>query len=324
MNYIKSLRMRCPEGLPKEFWELLIQESLIAIERGRHGDLEKWEGALSGLPSVKPSYVDFTSDAVVIGTERDCSNEQQSEAFHQLMQLHPWRKGPFDLLGIHIDTEWRSDFKWRRLVGHISSLQDRLVLDVGCGNGYHCWRMAGVGARFVLGIDPTLLFFMQFRAIEHFAPSWPVQMLPLALEGLGEVGGYFHTIFSMGVLYHRRSPLDHLIQLRDLLVAGGELVLETLVVEGDESTLLIPEGRYARMRNVWFLPSCDMLLVWLKRCGFVDCRVVDVNITSFEEQRSTPWMQFESLRECLNPDNPELTLEGLPAPRRALIIANRP
>jgi tRNA (mo5U34)-methyltransferase len=31
----------------------------------------------------------------------------------------------------------------------------------------------------------------------------------------------------MGVLYHRRSPLEHLWQLKDQLVNGGELVLET-------------------------------------------------------------------------------------------------
>ncbi|PMC22346.1 tRNA 5-methoxyuridine(34)/uridine 5-oxyacetic acid(34) synthase CmoB, partial [Klebsiella aerogenes] len=44
----------------------------------------------------------------------------------------------------------------------------------------------------------------------------------------------------MGVLYHRRSPLDHLWQLKDQLAPGGELVLETLVIEGDENTVLVP------------------------------------------------------------------------------------
>lgn len=59
----------------------------------------------------------------------------------------------------------------------------------------------------------------------------------------------------MGVLYHRRSPLEHLWQLKDQLVQDGELVLETLVVEGDENTVLVPGDRYAQMRNVYFIPS---------------------------------------------------------------------
>lgn len=32
-----------------------------------------------------------------------------------LEQLKPWRKGPFSLYGINIDTEWRSDWKWDRV-----------------------------------------------------------------------------------------------------------------------------------------------------------------------------------------------------------------
>src|SRR5690554_7979696 len=90
----------------------------------------------------------------------------------------------------------------------------------------------------------------------------------------------------MGVLYHRKSPLEHLQELKGALKNGGELVLETLVVEGDIHTALMPEDRYAMMRNVWFIPSTDMLLLWCRRVGFKNARVVDLNQTSTEEQRS--------------------------------------
>jgi tRNA (mo5U34)-methyltransferase len=83
----------------------------------------------------------------------------------------------------------------------------------------------------------------------------------------------------MGVLYHRRSPIDHLLALKDCLVAGGELILETLVIEGRDGEVLLPEQRYASMRNVWFLPSCDTLKSWLKRCGFINIRLLDVSLT---------------------------------------------
>jgi len=63
------------------------------------------------------------------------------------------------------------------------------------------------------------------------------------------------------------------------------------------------------------------LVSWMTRCGFKNIRVVDVNQTSLEEQRATPWMTFNSLKDFLDPDDINLTMEGLPAPRRATFIA---
>jgi len=238
------------------------------------------------------------------------------------MELHPWRKGPYCLQGIRVDAEWRSDWKWDRLVQAIGPLEGRAVLDVGCGNGYHCWREAGRGARLVLGIDPTVLYVMQFLAVAHFLRSPRVAVLPLALEDLPREMTGFDTVFSMGVLYHRRSPMDHLLDLRRLLRPGGELVLETLVLDGREDRVLVPAGRYARMRNVWFIPTPAALLGWLRRCGFHHGRLVDVAETTSGEQRSTEWMRFESLRDCLHPDDATRTVEGYPAPLRGIFIAH--
>jgi len=134
----------------------------------------------------------------------------------------------------------------------------------------------------------------------------------------------FDTLFSMGVLYHRRSPIDHLYALRSLLRSGGELVLETLVVDGNADTVLVPPGRYAKMRNVWFIPSPQALAGWLARCGFKNIRLVDIAVTSFDEQRSSGWMTFDSLPDFLSPDDRTLTIEGLPAPKRAVYIAEAP
>ena len=246
-----------------------------------------------------------------------------------LKQLHPWRKGPYLLHGVFIDTEWRSDWKWERLLPHIDSLSGRRVLDVGCGNGYHCWRMLGAGAQWVVGIDPTPLFLAQFEAVRRLlstaqgaTPSLHrVCQLPLGIEDVPAQLRAFDTTFSMGVLYHRRSPIEHLQALRDTLRPGGQLVLETLVIDGSDGELLIPEDRYAKMRNVWFIPSVGMLERWLRRVGFRDVRTVDVTVTRTEEQRSTEWMQFESLRDFLDPADPTLTIEGYAAPCRAVVLA---
>jgi len=125
----------------------------------------------------------------------------------------------------------------------------------------------------------------------------------------------------MGLLYHRRAPLDHLLQLKSFLKPNGELVLETLVIDGPEGEVLSPRGRYAKMPNVWFIPTIPTLEVWLERMGFENIRVVDVTKTTSEEQRVTSWMSFESLTDFLDPKNQNLTTEGYPAPKRAVILA---
>jgi tRNA (mo5U34)-methyltransferase len=293
-----------------------------AFNTNKHGTLSQWHSAIKNLPELPTTHRLLDADAVQTGQANDLSEADRMELEQLLKTLHPWRKGPYNLFGINIDTEWRSDWKWDRLKNHITPLNHRLVLDVGCGNGYHCWRMLGAGAKMVVGIDPLLLNVMQFQLIRKLYGEAPVYVLPLGIEELPYGLKLFDTVFSMGVLYHRRSPIDHLMELKDCLKPGGELVLETLVIDGGLGEVLLPEDRYAKMRNVWFLPTCETLISWLKRCGFKNIRLIDVTPTSIEEQRSTEWMQFHSLKDFLDPENPELTCEGLPAPKRAIIIAN--
>lgn len=302
------------------------QVDMLARERllqSPHGDQARWLAAVQSLPQVT-THVDMRADTVTLSTDVQLDAGQKQALAQGLRGLMPWRKGPFSFFDTHIDTEWRSDWKWQRVLPHLSSLEGRAVLDVGCGSGYHCWRLRGAGARFVLGIDPTILFLMQYLAVKQYLPQAPVWFAPLRLEELPASSGFFDTVLSMGVLYHRRSPLDHLQELFSLLRPGGELVLETLVVEGDANTVLVPRDRYAMMRNVFFLPSTAMLEIWLARMGFVDIRTVDECVTTTDEQRSTDWMRFQSLPDFLDPDDVARTIEGYPAPRRAVLVATRP
>jgi tRNA (mo5U34)-methyltransferase len=295
---------RCLAGLGLDGW----QAALDPVIRSRlcddgHGDFSKWRNALDHIRNVPGDD----------STSRD-----------QLLALSPWRKGPFELDGVTIDAEWRSNLKWHRLKGAIAPLDDRAILDVGCGNGYYATQMSDAGARVVIGVDPTILYIMQFLAVAHFLRPEQVFALPLRLDELPQNARKFDTVFSMGVLYHQRSPLDHLRQLKGMLRQGGQLVLETIFVPGEESFARTPPERYARMRNVWLLPTVAELTTWLKRTGFVDIDVVDQSLTTTDEQRSTEWMQFESLRESLDADDPEWTVEGWPAPRRVIVVANAP
>ena len=316
----EALSSRWQDGPLSEWLALLPEQFNTGLSPARYGDLPRWREALGALPSL--SATDIQLNSARVGMTGQISADSHAALQAALMGLHPWRKGPFELCGLHIDTEWRSDWKWDRLADAIAPLGGRRVLDVGCGNGYHCWRMLGAGAAEVIGIDPTPLFILQFKAVQHYLQQPGIHVLPMTLEAMPEHLPVFDTVFSMGVLYHRRDPMEHLMSLKHKLAPGGQLVLETLVIEGDADALLEPNGRYARMGNVWQLPSAGLAARWLKQAGFSEVKIVDVGATSLEEQRRTAWMTFHSLKEFLDPEDPTLTIEGFPAPRRAILIAN--
>jgi tRNA (mo5U34)-methyltransferase len=305
-----------------EFARLLKQWELNNKNNKECVRLDKQLKQLPLLDIAKNTFTLDASDTVRINvTDAELMTDgARAKTQSVLKQFMPWRKGPFSLFGIDIDTEWRSDWKWNRVLPHIGSLEEHKVLDVGCGSGYHLFRMHQAGAKYVVGIDPTALFFYQFHCFKQYLSDIPIHYLPLGIEDMPSTQS-FDTVFSMGVLYHRHDPIKFLKELRAQLTDSGQLVLETLVVDGDVNTVFVPEGRYAQMRNVWFLPSIDAMILWLKRVGFKNVDCVDIDITSTEEQRSTHWMPNQSLSDFLDPNDSSLTIEGHPAPKRAVFIA---
>jgi len=303
-------------------WLETLPLQLKEWETQTHGDYAKWSKIVDFLPDLHADEIDLKS-AVKSDRTPPLSEGEKQRIIHHLKQLMPWRKGPYHLFGIHVDCEWRSDFKWDRVLPHLAPLQGRTILDVGCGSGYHMWRMVGEGAKMVVGIDPTELFLCQFEAVRKLLNNdRRANLIPLGIEQMQPLAA-FDTVFSMGVLYHRKSPLDHLSQLKNQLVKGGELVLETLVVDGDVNTVLVPADRYAKMKNVYFIPSVAALINWLEKVGFTNVRCVDVATTTLEEQRKTDWLENESLIDFLDPNNHSKTIEGYQAPKRAVILANK-
>ena len=286
-----------------------------------NGNIPKWSQAIDAINSLpkgkvalKQPYISINQDGV--------DSELLLDALHKLI---PWRKGPFMINDLVLESEWDGDIKWQRIRKHIKSLKNKYVLDVGAGNGYFTLRMAMEGSKRALGIEPFLLFNYQFRAIKSMIKS-PLNalLLPLKLEEIPKVP-LFDTVFSMGVLYHQRDHIAHLSQLQEMMASDAELVLETLVVEGPEDYVLVPKGRYAQMRNVYSIPSIKTLKSWLNNANFNNIRVVNVSKTTTEEQRKTPWIRENgaSLEDFLDPLDDSLTIEGYPAPTRAIVVCER-
>ena len=297
--------------------------------------MEPWPGKinfsqLQAAGELPPRYREILAPLKPIATEtridRGCVevvgeiSPQEKATIHQVaLQLKNWKKGPFNLFGISIDSEWRSDLKWRRLRQQVGSLTGQVVLDIGCNNGYFMYRMAEAGAKEILGIDPTGHFKAQFELIQSFARTPGLHFELFGIEQLSAFHGVFDTVFSMGILYHHPHPLQQLQDIYGVLKSGGKLVLETIGIAGDGPTALCPPNRYAQMKNIWFLPTLPTLLHWMKRAQFQQVEVISTEWGGEQEQRSTPWSAPVSYRDFLHPNNPQLTIEGHPAPQRFIV-----
>ena len=308
------------------------------------GNAKKYSLALKNLPDINvtnsgcknngnpgfngnqragvPILSNLDQETVVVGDESVLTLREKSVLRDALFNLCPWRKGPFNVFGIQIDSEWQSWIKWNRFIDKISPLSNRRILDIGSSNGYYMFRMAARDPFMVLGLEPQHTFYYQYLALQNYLNLKNVFCLPVTFDELPCMDGYFDTIFCMGVLYHRRSPIDMLIKIHEDMVQKGELIVENLVILSDEDICLFPESRYAKMRNVFFIPSLKAMDSWLKRSGFTNIKCIDISTTNSSEQRKTPWIQTESLKDFLDPKDNKKTVEGYPAPVRAVFKAN--
>lgn len=274
---------------------------------------------VKALPEVDVTDIRF-EDAVTVKADIDETTYQR--VLETAKALKPWRKGPFDICDIFIDTEWQSNIKYDLIAPHID-LKDKVVADVGCNNGYYMFRMLEQDPKRVIGFDPSALTYLQFLFVNHFIKSDIVEYELLGIEHIEHYHHTFDVIFCLGVLYHRSDPVASLKSLYRSLNKGGEIIIDTIVIGGEEEMCLFPKERYASMRNVYFLPTVPALENWLYRAGFEDIEVLALKPTDTEEQRKTEWIDSFSLNNFLQSDDSSKTIEGYPAPIRAYVKARR-
>jgi len=294
---------------------------------GRYG---QWMDALCSIKTIEPGW---HIEHGVVHAGLPLEPDQKTQLEKTLHQWIPWRKGPWCLGGVSIDSEWRCDWKWARVCMAVD-LENKHILDVGAGNGYFGWQMLDAGAKAITACDPTALFVMQHTLVSRFAGDARNQLWGCRLEDLPHDLGPMDVAFSMGVLSHRRylegHHMAHLGLLYRKLIPNGELVLETLVVPEAAAELtnrgdlvLIPKDRYARMRNVYALPTKETLLRWLAMAGFDELEFIGQETTATEEQRATDWAPYQSLADGLSEQDPNLTIEGYPRPTRAIVVGKK-
>jgi len=300
--------------------EVIVSEKRNFLNHAK-GNYFRFKTVVDQMGDFTPSSIDLDHHFVQIGASADISKEDQTVLENELKELCPWRKGPFDFFGIQVDTEWQSWMKWERLISHLPDLEGRKILDIGSSNGYYMFRMAAHNPLFVLGLEPQSSFYYQYLAVQKYLRQDNVFCLPIPHHQLPIMENYFDLVFCMGILYHRKSPIEMLKQIHGSLKKGGEIVLENLVLDTRQNLCLFPHDRYGKMRNVFFIPDISAMESWLTRAGFSHIRCVDISKTATEEQRKTPWIQTKSLEDFLDPNDPDKTVEGYPAPVRAVFIA---
>ena len=307
--------VRWSESLPE-----ICQQKTTGSE---HAQLwNKWMRSLEGFPDPRGGTLDASGETIVVaGKDGQLSVEAGDEIRDKLLEHCPWRIGPWDFLGVDLQTEWESSKKWDRFSNSVY-FDGARVLDVGCNNGYFGWKAIDAGAASIVGCDPFLLYNFQHEIFRRYsAEKHRHHILPITDMEIPEGLGAFDVAMSLGVLIHRRSPIDHLIRLHESLRKRGQLVLETMAIDSDGTDIVVPEDRYMKMRGIWFVPTIGMLKRWLVRAGFVDVKVVDVSVTDSAEQRRTPFMPFESLSDFLDSAEPGKTVEGYTAPARVALVA---
>ena len=169
---------QCLESKLSKICKDLVEASAQALSVN-NGNIPRWEKAIELIKAQPQGSVQYATPYLKINSQ----NIDKEPLESSLKQLMPWRKGPYQIGNLQLDSEWRGDMKWDRVTPHIKPLKDKTVLDVGAGNGYFTYLMALSGAKITLGIEPFLLFNYQFQAIRSLIHNPPnAFVLPLKLE----------------------------------------------------------------------------------------------------------------------------------------------
>ncbi len=293
----------------------LLQEKERWLGLGKKG-VERFRLPYERVRHIKAQYCDFSGDKVIIGGAGELKEPDVSKVYKTMRDFMPWRKGPFEIFGINIDAEWRSERKWNRVLPELPDLRNKIVADIGCNNGYYMFRMAQHDPKLVLGFDPYLQHHFAFKTLNSFAGIKSISAELLGVEHITLFPNCFDVVFLMGILYHRSSPVDVLRDIRTAMNPEGVLIVESQGIPGEEPTALFPEKRYAKVPGTYFVPTAACLSNWLSRAGFADVRIFSSHPMSGKEQRRTDWMVFESYEDFIDSSDPTLTVEGYPAPVR--------
>jgi len=316
----------------KDYLELLarkdLQDQIKALRHERSSwrndpKLALYRDAVHNAPAITVDSKSYDKPAVSFDSDSKWDDDTRSAFIRSLEAFIPWKKGPFSLFGIEIDSEWQSHLKWERLLPHIKSLDGKRVADIGCHNGYFMYRMLHENPALVVGFEPVAKHLLAFELLQSYAKEEKLFFELLGAEHMHLYEKFFDRVFCLGILYHHTDPIELLRKIHTSLCTGGQVIIDCQGIDGDEPVALMPQSRYAHAKGIWWLPTKSCLVHWLSRAKFKDIHVFFAEKLTSNEQRSTKWAPIDSLSSFLDPIDPNLTKEGYPAPWRFYVTATK-
>lgn len=283
--------------------------------------IERSEFILSFFNKLAGVRCDFSSSYLKVGSLSDLKRTERLDLHYALRYFMPWKKGPFVLFDTVIESEWNSYLKWKRIKPHLGSLLGKNIADIGCHNGYFMFKMIPYHPKITIGFDPVLKLFYNFHFLQNFVHCRNIFFEPLGVECIKYFKSFFDKVLCLGLLYHRTDPIQTLRDIHRSLRKGGQIIVDSLGIDAEGSSCLFPQKKYAGAGGVWFVPTKECLVNWLKRAQFKKISCFFDEPLSINEQRSTLWAPIASLSHYLDSDNTSLTVEGYPAPKRFYLKA---
>lgn len=289
------------------------------------GVRERYAAVWQALAQLPEDFVLQDGDAPVLRRNEGELTDQQRQAFEQIITaLSPWKKGPYLLGQRFIDSEWRSELKWQRLLPHLPPLKDVSIADIGCNNGYFMLRMLAHRPERIVGFEPYLKHAVHHCVWRHLLADYrdKVALEPMGIQHCDLWPEGFDVMFCLGILYHHTDPVGMLRTMAKALRKKGTIIIDCQGIAGDEELCLVPKQRYAGAAGIWFLPTLPALKNWIRRAGYSYCKVIFDAPLRGDEQRRSKDADIKSLGDFLSEDG-ECTAEGYPAPRRFYLAIRR-
>ena len=281
---------------------------------------KRWREGAAGVEGIRASRLSIEGDRVRFGSAEDLNEEEAERVGESLKAFLPWKKGPYEIFGHAIDSEWRSDIKWQRILPYLGEVKDTVVADIGCHNGYYMYHLRALGAKNVIGFEPMPINYFNHQLMQNIYPTPEISLELFGVEHVDLFPESFDLILCMGILYHHTDPIGLLRKMRIALKPKGRIMIDCQGISGDDCISLTPTNRYAGATGVWFLPTMSCLQNWIRRAGFSQQIPFYSAPLDSHEQRATPWANVKSLKDFLNPEDKTHTIEGHPAPWRHYIM----
>lgn len=209
----------------------------------------------------------------------------------------------------------------------IESFEDKRVLEIGCGSGYIISKIADEGAQ-CTGLEPGTKSIgfnkPNIRIVNDYFPSPDLE------------GFFFDLIVNFNVLEHIEDPLNMLLQIREHLVPGGQLIFgvpncEPFLENGDSSIFLHEHFNYFTRENLENLLCCSgfevsrselgsneaMIFISAKKSEANRSRRIETHFSMVDFERRHEYLK-KSLRKQLSHYAPQDV--AIYCPNRALNI----